>query len=249
MLMYHAILPGDQTPDWPWALSLRQFRSQLDFLAEAGYATPTLSDFVADPMRFTGRTAIITFDDGYSDNRVASQELQQRNMAATWFIVTGSIGQSPAWADSGRPPGRLLNDAELRAMQAAGMEIGSHTIDHVRLTEVDDAQLAHQLAGSRARLEDCLGSAVKSFAYPYGVWDARCAAAVAHAGYTAACTTRSGRALHNCDPYTLRRLTVFNHDTTSSLMRKLALGGNEVGWPTIARLAMQRVFPRTNTGN
>ena len=79
--------------------------------------------------------------------------------------------------------GSLLNAAELREMQANGMEIGSHTVNHVRLTEVDDMRLMQELTESKAALEDLLGSPVGSFAYPYGAWDARCAMAVKQAGY------------------------------------------------------------------
>lgn len=236
MLMYHAITPGAGTPAWPWAVSMRQFRSQLDFLAAEGYATPPLSELVAAPeSKLLGRTAVITFDDGYANNFAACEELQKRGMRATCFIVTGAIGQEPTWPADGRPSGRLLNIAELREILKMGMEVGSHTVSHVRLTEADDTNLQHELRGSRALLQDLLGNAVTSFAYPFGAWDARCVAAVRQAGYTAACTTRTGWALRDGDPYQLRRLTVFNSDTASSLARKLHFASNDVSWGAVAR--------------
>lgn len=89
-------------------------------------------------------------------------------------------------------------------MLANGMEVGSHTVSHTRMTELDDMNLMRELAHSKATLEDLLGSPVDSFAYPYGDWDTRCAEAVQQAGYSAACTTRTGWALRdntltNCD--------------------------------------------------
>jgi peptidoglycan/xylan/chitin deacetylase (PgdA/CDA1 family) len=155
-------------------------------------------------------------------------------MRATWFIVTGSVGEIPRWPDDGRPAGRLLNAVELRDMQAAGMEIGSHTVNHVRLTEVDDARLLQELADSKTTLEHILGNEVGSFAYPYGAWDARCAMAAKQVGYTAACTTDTGWARRDNDPYQLRRLTVFNTDTASMLARKLYFGSQDVRWRDIA---------------
>jgi peptidoglycan/xylan/chitin deacetylase (PgdA/CDA1 family) len=245
MLMYHAVTPGASTPAWPWAVSMQRFRDQLDFLAAAGYATPTLGELVSRPASaWTGRTAVITFDDGYADNLAACAELQKRGMRASWFVVTGAIGDAPTWPADGRPAGRLLNAAELREMDAAGMEIGSHTVSHVRLTEVDDPHLHQELLDSRATLEDLLGHAVGSFAYPFGAWDARCAAAVRQAGYTAACTTRTGWALRDGDPYLLRRLTVFNDDTASSLARKLLFASNEVSWNAVARHFVQQTQAR-----
>lgn len=234
MLMYHAVSPGKGRPDWPWAVSMQRFREQLDFLAAEGYATPTMGELVAAPSgMWSGRTVVITFDDGYADNLAASEELLKRGMRASWFIVSGSVGRSPLWQDDGRPAGRLLNAAELRDIHESGMEIGSHTVSHVRLTEADDACLTQELADSKTALEEMLGQAVSSFAYPYGAWDARCSEAVKQAGYTAACTTRSGWALRDKHPYTLRRLTVYNLDTARSLARKLALAANDVGWRTL----------------
>jgi len=240
MLMYHAITPGKIRPNWPWAVSMQQFRDQLDFLAAEGYTTPTMGEFVDEPKKWTGRTAVITFDDGYIDNLAACEELQKRGMRATWFVVTCSIGESPKWPADGRPAGRLLNAAELREMQENGMEIGSHTVNHVRLTESDDVRLMRELTDSKATLEDMLGTSVGSFAYPYGAWDARCAEAVKQAGYSAACTTRTGWALRDDNPYLLRRLTIFNTDNVSTLARKLYFGSNAVRWRDLAGYALKR---------
>lgn len=231
MLMYHAVTPGRRRPAWPWAVSMRQFRDQLDFLGAEGYATPTMAELAAVPAKtWSGRTAVITFDDGYVDNLAACEELRKRGMRATWFIVSGSIGREPQWPADGRPAGRLLNADELREMQAGGMEIGSHTVSHVRLPDLDDAALMRELTDSRTALEALLGAPVGSFAYPYGAWNEHCAAAVRRAGYTAACTTRSGWALRDNTPFQLRRLTVFNTDTTATLARKQALATNDGSW-------------------
>jgi len=247
MLMYHSVTPGNGRPDWPWAISLQRLRSQLDFLAEGGWATPTMAELAAAPEKWTGRTVVITFDDGYVDNLAAWEELQKRGMRATWFMVSGSLGREPGWPSDGRPAGRLLNAAELRAIRAGGMEIGSHTANHVRLTQADDKLLSAELSGSKAALEDALGGEISSFAYPYGAWDARCANAVREAGYRAACTTRTGWALRDGDPWLLRRLTVFNTDTAGSLARKLYFGSHEVSWPAVSRYALQRVVSRMRT--
>lgn len=241
ILMYHSVLPGRAKPAWPWAVSFQQFRDQLDFLSTEGYATPTMNELVTTPQRWAGRTAVITFDDGYVDNLAACEELQKHGMRATWFVVTGSIGDLPKWPAEGRPSGRLLNAVELREMQACGMEIGSHTVNHVRLTQVSDTYLAGELADSKAALEDLLAKSVSSFAYPYGAWDARCAEAVEQAGYSAACITRTGWALRDGNPYLLRRLTIFNTDTVSTMARKLYLGSHDVRWRDLTGYALRQL--------
>lgn len=239
--MYHAVQQGALYPDWPWAVSERSFCAQLDFLQDEGYQTLTLKELASLPSKPDKRTVVLTFDDGYVDNLAACDELLRRGMRASWFIVSGSVGQHPRWPVDGRPSGRLLNSAELRQMHQAGMEIGSHTVSHARMPELDDTSLDRELTESKAALEYTIGAPVSSFAYPYGAWDGRCAAAVRRAGYATACTTRTGWALRDGDPYQLRRLTVFNHDSLSSFARKLYFGSHDVAWSDVARYALRRI--------
>jgi peptidoglycan/xylan/chitin deacetylase (PgdA/CDA1 family) len=110
------------------------------------------------------------------------------------------------------------------------MEIGSHSVSHVRLTTVDDIRLRRELVDSKAMLEDAVGHEVVSFAYPYGDWDERCEAAAREASYRFACTTVTGWAMRDANFYRLRRLTVFNDDGLGRFTRKLAFGTHDVGW-------------------
>lgn len=244
MLMYHSVV-ATGSPEWPWAVSLDRFNRQLDLLSSLGYRTATMADISAGTTVATDApTMVISFDDGYVDNLVAVETLFRRGMTATWFIVSGSIGGEPAWPYDGRPTGRLMNATELRDLRAAGIEIGSHTVSHCRLTQASDADLTRELTDSKAVLEDVLGNEVSSFAYPYGDWDTRCAEAVRAAGYRQACTTRTGWALRDGNPYTLRRLTVFNHDTASTLCRKLVLASNDGSLGALSRYMVQQLRAR-----
>ncbi|MCP4635729.1 MAG: polysaccharide deacetylase family protein [Methyloversatilis sp.] len=244
MLMYHSVT-ADRQPDWPWAVSLDRFGQQLDLLSSLGYRTATMDDIAAGRTSDAdGPVAVITFDDGYEDNLLAVEALARRGMTATWFIVSGAIGDEPHWPYDGRPAGRMMDAAALRGLSAAGIEIGSHTVSHCRLTEASDADLARELADSKSTLEDILGRDVRSFAYPYGDWDTRCAEAVRAAGYRQACTTRTGWALRDGNPYTLRRLTVFNHDTASTLCRKLVLASNDGSLGALSRYMAQQLRAR-----
>jgi peptidoglycan/xylan/chitin deacetylase (PgdA/CDA1 family) len=244
MLMYHSVQPGSGQADWPWAITMRRFRQQLDFLDAKGWKTVTMGELAASPNKWPDRTVTITFDDGYADNLAACEELQLRGMRATWFVVSGSIGRAPTWETNKHPHDRLLNAAELREMHSAGMEIGSHTVGHVRLTEASDDAIFKELSASRTTLEDLLGESISSFAYPYGAWDARCEAAVRQAGYRYACTTRTGLALKDDHPLRLRRLAIFNHDNTGSLARKLSLTTNDGGWNNVFHYIRSRAFAR-----
>jgi peptidoglycan/xylan/chitin deacetylase (PgdA/CDA1 family) len=71
------------------------------------------------------------------------------------------------------PPGSLVEGMqvtwdEVRQMHAAGIEFGSHTATHPILSNVNEAQLHHEVSSSKKSIEENIGEAVLSFAYPAG---------------------------------------------------------------------------------
>lgn len=59
--------------------------------------------------------------------------------------------------------------AELKSFAADPLvTIGAHTIDHCRLSGMDEAEALHQLAGSRAIIEEELEQPIWHLAYPFG---------------------------------------------------------------------------------
>jgi peptidoglycan/xylan/chitin deacetylase (PgdA/CDA1 family) len=82
--------------------------------------------------------------------------------------------------------------AEIRSLSERGHEIGSHSVTHELMPQLDDAALAHESLASKQKIESAVGAEVRSYCYPNGSSDARCEAAVARAGYQNAVTTRWG---------------------------------------------------------
>jgi peptidoglycan/xylan/chitin deacetylase (PgdA/CDA1 family) len=107
-----------------------------------------------------------------------------------------------------RPPRDLgpLTWTAARALEASGLEIGSHTVTHPMLTQIDASRLARELQESRVRLRDELSSPPDLFCYPNGGVDGTVRAAVRDAGYRAAVTTVPGFNDVRTDPYALRRI-------------------------------------------
>ena len=89
-----------------------------------------------------------------------------------FFVYTGAIGA-----------GGYMAWDELRALEATGHEVLSHTVGHPNLVQVPDTQLAREMRDSRARLERELGHPVEVIAYPFGSFDGRVVRAAADAGY------------------------------------------------------------------
>ncbi|MEQ8231180.1 MAG: polysaccharide deacetylase family protein [Gammaproteobacteria bacterium] len=104
----------------------------------------------------------------------------------------------------------MLDADDLRALAGAGMEIGSHTVNHAMLTGLDDAEARTELVRSRTLLETALDAPVTHLAYPNGPcdpvnFDARVAALASAAGYRSAVTSRRGALTQGADPYALPR--------------------------------------------
>lgn len=158
----------------------------------------------------SGRVVAITFDDGYIDTlELALPILNAVGFSATCYFVSGRSGQYNDWdAAALNVQKKLMTDDQIKAWQAAGMEVGAHSRTHPRLTKCTDEELQTELAGSKADLEALTGSAVTQFCYPYGDLDERVSKAALNAGYEAATTVQRGRASPGDDLMQLRRILV-----------------------------------------
>jgi len=82
---------------------------------------------------------------------------------------------------------------EIRALKAAGMQIGCYSMTHPYLTRVPtDETLRREILGAKRIIEDRVGVRVTSFAYPFGQYDERVVEMVKEAGFTSARSTWPG---------------------------------------------------------
>ncbi len=106
------------------------------------------------------------------------------------------------------PSFRMLNWTELAQLSAAGVEIGSHGLNH----EIHHERQPHEvrqteLVASRLMIEEKTGRPCHSFAFPNGNFVASSPQEVVQAGYTLAFTTRAGTVSPASNPFLLPRLT------------------------------------------
>lgn len=212
ILTYHRVGPprGGRKFE-PLTVPPNRFRRQLRLLEALG-ATFVSLDLVADWLEgkagLPPRATVLTFDDGFDDlYRHAFPLLAERSVPAMIYVVPDR--QDDGWRRDRSPgPLKLLSWPRIREMADAGLQFGSHSCTHARLTECDDARLHREVTASRKQIEDQLGSAVQHFCYPFGNLDDRVAGAAARAGYRTACTTARGAVSPGADPLRLPRLTV-----------------------------------------
>src|SRR5439155_15033721 len=89
--------------------------------------------------------------------------LSKLGFNATVFLPTGYIGRV-ARTFKGK---KCLTWNEVRELHRAGVEFGSHTVTHPRLTSLTVKEIEHEIRSSKDTIEDELGARVRAFAYPY----------------------------------------------------------------------------------
>lgn len=145
------------------------------------------------------------------------------------FGIEWSLEIEAEYAD-----GLIMSWDHVRALARAGMDVESHGRRHRVLQTLDAAQLADELAGSRAELEAQLGRAVRAIAYPVGrrVARGRIREAIAAAGYRVGLSNHSGvnqiwplplRGMLPVDPLDVRRLGTDRAMTDGMFLTQIAV--------------------------
>lgn len=192
--MFHSV---SDCRDDPYNVTVTPARldRQLAWMAARGLRGVSVRELLAARARGAERGLVgLTFDDGYTDFVTgALPVLRRRGFTATVFVLPGLLGGENAWEPTG-PRKPLLDVDGIRHALAAGMEIASHGLTHLDLTQASDQVLRTEVGDSRQRLAALTGGGIEGFCYPYGRLDERAADAVRRAGYRYACAIDPGSA-------------------------------------------------------
>jgi len=231
ILMYHSISDDDESNAHAYyrtKTSPAAFAVQMKYLHESGYATCSVAQAIQHLQNQTqaaARLVVITFDDGYRDfYHCASPVLNQYGFSATVFLPTAYIGEHPVQF-KGKD---CLTWAEVRELNRHGILFGSHTVTHPQLRELSVPAINEEIANSKATIEEKVGSAVESFAYPYAFpqtdsdFTKVLRDSLRRAGYQNGVCTIVGRASRNSEPLFLERLPVNSCDDRALFQAKLA---------------------------
>jgi peptidoglycan/xylan/chitin deacetylase (PgdA/CDA1 family) len=148
--------------------------------------------------------------------RVRSVSPRERDSMVDALVAKLEIDEArpEAWAK--------LRWDDVREMSRAGIEFGSHTLDHPILSHVDAEETRRQIRDSKARIEAELGIPVTSFAYPNGRagdFDESTIRILVEEGYECAVTTVPGANDASTSPFALRRSGMWGEDTELSALR------------------------------
>ncbi|MEN6479615.1 MAG: polysaccharide deacetylase family protein [Anaerolineales bacterium] len=220
ILMYHyiSVPPADAGPvRRDLSVTPENLRAHLEMLRAEGYEPISLEQLVlalqvGQPLPV--RPVIITFDDGYRDNYTeAFRILREEGMTGTFFLVTKTL-------DEERP--EYLSWDMVIEMHEAGMEIGSHSYEHVDLAGRSEEYLVYQLLGSREAIEQRIGEPVRFFSYPSGNYDALTMRMLRETQYWAAVSVAQGATQRSDALYELERIRVRGSYDAAKLSRVIA---------------------------
>jgi peptidoglycan/xylan/chitin deacetylase (PgdA/CDA1 family) len=237
-LMYHELeTPGrmlrQAEPGYVrYIVRAAAFRDQMKMLQKDGWLGVSVGDAIAS---FAPKTVAITFDDGTeTDLLLAAPILRECGFCATFYITSGWTGQ----------PG-YLSESQLRELSGMGFEIGSHSMTHPYLSDLDDAALRRELVDSKLRLEQIVGKPVEHFSCPGGRYDSRVVHIAREAGYRSVATSNIQLNGSGTDQFALGRIAVMRNTSLDELLQ-LCQGEGLWQW----KLTVQfRSAVRTMLGN
>ena len=194
VLGYHDFTAGSSTNDM--ILNIENFRKQMQAIKDAKLPVISMRQFLdwkAAKADIPAECVMITIDDGWkATHTLAMGVLKEFGYPFTIFLYKNYIGVG----------GRSLTHDEVRELAANGATISSHSVSHQNMSkrggrsdEAYDAWLKEELGGSLRFLEENFGdtgAVVKTFAFPYGIYNDRVLELAREFGYEA-CFTVNGK--------------------------------------------------------
>lgn len=170
VFMFHHVIPDSElksyaqkyhsdTPDYdvgPFSVSPERFEEVLLILKDLGFCFLFEDDFQKNNVK----SAIITFDDGYTDNYLfAFPILLKHGIKASINLIADEITDSNEH--------EFVSRARIREMRESGLiQFQAHTMSHKILTQCSDEELITEIVDCKKSILDKTGIESSVFVYP-----------------------------------------------------------------------------------
>jgi peptidoglycan/xylan/chitin deacetylase (PgdA/CDA1 family) len=153
VLTYHRITDQHSSGRLFHDVALPRFQSQMTLLARRMRQ-------VDGPVHRleNGRSAVLTFDDGFAGHLMIGKLLQTLGLVGVFSVISGFLGKTGH-----------LSARNVKELAALGHCIASHTVTHRPLLSLSAAQITDELGTSKAALEDLTGQPVDWLVPPGGL--------------------------------------------------------------------------------
>ncbi len=214
---YHRLIAAD-TRGGRYELSSTEFADHLQLLRQQGFKTLRLEEMSArirENRRDSGeKSVMLTFDDGYeSDLLIAAPLLLDHGFTAVFFVTTALVGT----------PG-YMTPSQLRRLSDSGMEVQSHSHDHVFLPTLAVDDIKTQLQRSRDLLAEYGGREVDWISVPGGRYSRQVIAAAREVGYRGIFTSAPGYGHGHSGGLLLLKRFIFENGTPLTTFSRIAHG-------------------------
>ncbi|WP_320674928.1 polysaccharide deacetylase family protein [Prochlorococcus sp. MIT 1341] len=212
-LMYHSIKKLEKkTVTSQWELDLNLFIDHMNYLKER--EDIKIKKISALESLDISKGIAITFDDGLRDiYENAAPILLEMKIPFTIFVITNFIKSKKS---------NYIDEVMLRELASSSLvTIGSHSMNHVRLTEISTDSVKKEINSSKKYLEDILSKEITSFSYPYGKYNSFIQSNVKKAGYKIAFSSDFNKNSNREDKYCLSRTEIWNNDSLNQFIDKI----------------------------
>jgi peptidoglycan/xylan/chitin deacetylase (PgdA/CDA1 family) len=222
VLGYHRVASDGPDTLRPWRIAPALFARHVAALAELGIEITTIAQWFGRPPDSRRTAVAVTFDDAMADFAShAWPALRQVGLPAEVFVPAAHAGGVAVWDARHGSPAPLMSWEIVRRLQAEGVVFGSHGLRHRNLTAIDATELDLELAASKALIEQELGTAVATIAYPYGQHNEQVRSRAARLGYRFGVTVEMGSCSATSDRLALPRLEVPGDMTADALLAQI----------------------------
>ncbi|MAS94360.1 MAG: hypothetical protein CMO55_14270 [Verrucomicrobiales bacterium] len=229
ILGYHDFTEGNSSNDM--ILNIDDFRNQMQAIKDA--ELPVISmrqylDWKQGKKDIPEQCIMITIDDGWkATHTLAMNVMKEYGYPFTVFLYKNYVGVG----------GRSMTHDEIRELASAGGTISSHSVSHQNMSsrkgKSEDAYrewLKVELEESQRFLEENFGdtgAVIKTFAYPYGIYNDQVKEMAKEFGYEACFTVNGKKTNWEDDDMEIGRYVV--HGTTlANFDPALNFGGGNV---------------------
>lgn len=205
---------------------IRRFKTQMSYLKYSGHQVISMDDaykglFLGKPL--PSRPVVLTFDDGYQNfMEYAWPVLQKHGYPAMVYLISERIGDTASWFEEGKND-KLMDTDTIRQLRRQGVDFGSHTRSHCRLSQLSAQKQRQEIFDSKTELEDLLEEKITAFCYPFGDYTPLTRDLVQEAGYNHALTCIRGAANTAFNQFEIPRKAISYGDSLPGFFWKLEI--------------------------
>ncbi len=216
VLLYHHVLPRDEISDNEngMIVPVEEFQSQMAWLKENGYVTPTLPqllDWLNNEGELPPKSVVITFDDGYiSIKDYVFPILKENGLKAVAFVI-GARADGPTAGLY-----HLSWDDIISIQTSQTIDFQNHTYDGHTGTHIGPDILSwppERFSEDLQHFEDCFEDhgldRPLAFSYPFGAVNNTMTDVLSQQHYKLAFATKHGFVKQGDDPLSLKRIIIW----------------------------------------